>query len=129
MYGSGSPKPAAPPVCGLTNPILKGIASAADGWTLATLLPAAPAPLEAPALAVGLEVLTPQAARNALIPVATAPNAAAFKTVLRGMAGPPEAWTGATIQKTLAGLDRLGLDYPDSPAAKEPLSDVGCWTA
>src|SRR5512146_122969 len=84
MYGSGSPKPAAGPVCGLTKPILNGIASAADGATLAPPLGATLEPAEAAELAAPeLDVLTPQAARKAEMPVAIVPRAAAFRTARR----------------------------------------------
>jgi tRNA A-37 threonylcarbamoyl transferase component Bud32 len=48
---------------------------------------------------------------------------------LRKMAGPPDAWDGDTIQKSLAALERLGRDYAGTPAAAEALADVGHWTA
>jgi hypothetical protein len=50
-------------------------------------------------------------------------------TSLRKMAGPPDAWDGDTIQKSLAELDRLFHDYAGTPAAAEALADVGHWTA
>jgi len=48
---------------------------------------------------------------------------------IRKMEGPPEAWDGDTVQKTLASLERFNHDYAGTPAAAEALVDEGRWSA
>ncbi len=48
---------------------------------------------------------------------------------LRQLAGPRDAWSGATIEKSLAALESFEHDYAGTPAAAEALADVGHWTA
>ena len=60
MYGSGSPNPAAGPVCGLTKPILNGIAADVEGGALvAALVAAADGDAAVGVAAVGAAVLAP----------------------------------------------------------------------
>jgi tRNA A-37 threonylcarbamoyl transferase component Bud32 len=47
---------------------------------------------------------------------------------LRQLAGPADGWDGETIERMLAGYERIGHDYAGTPAAKEALDDVRHWT-
>ncbi len=46
---------------------------------------------------------------------------------LRRLAGPSDGWNGETVQKMLAGFERIGNVYAGTPAATEALADVGRW--